>query len=303
MKLDNKIKKIKEFLDSFNLKVQDWYIYNSDLVLWQKGYLAKLNQDNFKVFNISLDYKKVPWPINQEGRTFPSLKCQFYEKYLDFIKQNNINLDFKCEKKINRQKMVKYCLAKENFIWLGFTTDKRSLAEKYNEILANRYEQDKKRILNTIKKFKKIKKEAQKDKDKYVIEYCDEGVLREQLLLKALKDNKEVANGKILRGRTINKANLITGYIIYLYDFRNANLIRENNYILVANDIQPEQFIYLKNFKGLITEVSGLLSHAAILSREFGLPHIGGISNIYKTFKDVKRVSLDTEKSIIKIIE
>lgn len=301
--LDKKIENISEFLDGFGLKNQDWYIYNSDLVLWQKGYLNKLNQDNFKVFNISLNYKKVPWQITHEGRIFPCLKSKFYIKYLDFIRQTNIYLDLKCEKKINQQKLVKYFVDKKNHIWIGFTTDMRSLAEKYNEILSSRYNQDKKRIFNNIKKYKKIKIQAQKNKDKYVIEYCDEGILREQLLLKSFKNDIKEECGKILRGRTINKAGKISGEAVYLNNLRDRDLKNDKNYILVINDIQPDQFIYLQKVKGLITEVAGLLSHAAILSREFGLPHIGGINNIYKIFNGIKKVSLDTEKSIIKLIE
>ena len=53
--------------------------------------------------------------------------------------------------------------------------------------------------------------------------------------------------------------------------------------------------------KGLIVENGGLLSHAAIISRELNLPCIIGVENATKLLKDGQQISMDGSTGKINI--
>ncbi len=53
---------------------------------------------------------------------------------------------------------------------------------------------------------------------------------------------------------------------------------------------------------GIITEVGGLLSHAAIVSRELKIPCIVGVKEATQIFKSGERVTIDANKGFIKRI-
>ena len=50
---------------------------------------------------------------------------------------------------------------------------------------------------------------------------------------------------------------------------------------------------------GLITEQSGLTSHAAIVGLSLGIPVIVGVDNIFERFKDQMDVTIDGSKGDI----
>jgi phosphoenolpyruvate-protein kinase (PTS system EI component) len=53
----------------------------------------------------------------------------------------------------------------------------------------------------------------------------------------------------------------------------------------------------------VVTEHGGLLSHAAITAREFGLPAVLGVNNVTQTIKSGTEVFVDGSNGVIKIIE
>jgi len=62
---------------------------------------------------------------------------------------------------------------------------------------------------------------------------------------------------------------------------KNDKLVYENkHYILVAEETNPDMLDLIINAKAVITEIGGILSHAAIVSREFNIPCIVGIPDV-----------------------
>jgi pyruvate,water dikinase len=51
----------------------------------------------------------------------------------------------------------------------------------------------------------------------------------------------------------------------------------------------------------LITETGGLLSHGAVVSREYGLPAVTNIPNACQLFKTGQIVTIDGSKGIVTI--
>ena len=62
--------------------------------------------------------------------------------------------------------------------------------------------------------------------------------------------------------------------------------------IVIYKDVTPEAVLRLKNVKCIISEEGGILSHAAIIAKEFGIPFIAGIKDATKIFHHGDRLSI-----------
>lgn len=77
----------------------------------------------------------------------------------------------------------------------------------------------------------------------------------------------------------------------------------EKGDILVAETTSPELLPACAKAGAIITNQGGLLSHAAIVSRELGIPCIVGVENATQVLKDGDLVEVDADKGIVRILE
>jgi len=70
--------------------------------------------------------------------------------------------------------------------------------------------------------------------------------------------------------------------------------------ILVTSMTTPQFVPLLKNVKAIITDEGGLTCHAAIISRELGIPCIIGTKIATQVFKDGDLVEVDADKGIVR---
>jgi len=73
--------------------------------------------------------------------------------------------------------------------------------------------------------------------------------------------------------------------------------------ILVANLTLPLLMPAIRKSKAIVTDHGGITCHAAIVSRELGIPCIIGADIATKVLNDGDLIEVDTEKGIVKIIE
>ena len=59
----------------------------------------------------------------------------------------------------------------------------------------------------------------------------------------------------------------------------------------------------LKKAGAIVTEQGGITSHAAIVSREFGIPCIVGVKDITKIIKDEDVIEVNANIGVVKIIK
>ena len=72
--------------------------------------------------------------------------------------------------------------------------------------------------------------------------------------------------------------------------------------ILVARNTHPDVVIAIKKVKAIVVEIDNRLCHAAIISREYGVPLLMGVENATKEFKTGDKVIVDFNmKTIYKI--
>ena len=58
---------------------------------------------------------------------------------------------------------------------------------------------------------------------------------------------------------------------------------------------QPQQYTMLKACCGIITDEGGILSHAAIVSRELGIPCVVGVTGATKTIEEGATITIVAE--------
>ncbi len=73
--------------------------------------------------------------------------------------------------------------------------------------------------------------------------------------------------------------------------------------ILVAKHTDPGWTPLIALAKGVIVEYGGMLSHAAIVTRELGIPSIIGVEDITKILKTGMRVRINTQLSSVEILD
>ncbi|HBW73816.1 MAG TPA: hypothetical protein DEF59_00955 [Candidatus Magasanikbacteria bacterium] len=72
--------------------------------------------------------------------------------------------------------------------------------------------------------------------------------------------------------------------------------------IMIAHATTVDYLPAMKNAAAIVTEVGGLTCHAAVVSREFGIPCVVGLKNATKNFKDGDRVEVEASKGVVRCV-
>ena len=72
--------------------------------------------------------------------------------------------------------------------------------------------------------------------------------------------------------------------------------------IMLTKFTDPAWTVYFSKITGLITETGGMLSHGAIISREYGIPAVLGVKNASTIIKNGDTVRLDGSTGEIHIL-
>lgn len=92
----------------------------------------------------------------------------------------------------------------------------------------------------------------------------------------------------------------IEGRAHVIFRMEDANL--EEGDILVTPFTDPSWTPLFVSIKGLITEVGGLMTHGAVIAREYGLPAIVGVENATKLIKDGQRIRVHGTEGYVEIL-
>jgi len=112
---------------------------------------------------------------------------------------------------------------------------------------------------------------------------------------------KEIKNITQVKGMTAFKKN-VRGYVKLILKKEKLSSIKKGD-ILVTISTNPDYVPYLSKVKGIVTDRGGIVSHAAIVSREMKIPCIVGTKIGTKVFKDGDLVEVDANKGIVKILK
>lgn len=73
--------------------------------------------------------------------------------------------------------------------------------------------------------------------------------------------------------------------------------------ILVSDTTGPEMMVIIPKAKAIVTDEGGMMSHAAIVSREFGIPCVVGTSYATKVFKDGDLIEVNANNGVVRKID
>lgn len=95
-------------------------------------------------------------------------------------------------------------------------------------------------------------------------------------------------------------AGVIEGRARVILSMEDANL--EEGDILVTAFTDPSWTPLFVSIKGLVTEVGGLMTHGAVIAREYGLPAVVGVENATKLIKDGQQIRIHGTEGYVEIL-
>lgn len=124
---------------------------------------------------------------------------------------------------------------------------------------------------------------------------------------RVITSDGEVINGKYNRDKL--SANTILGLAVssgvvegrarVLMSMDNADIADGD--ILVTKFTDPSWTPLFVTIKGLVTEVGGLMTHGAVIAREYGLPAVVGVENATKIIRDGQRIRVDGTNGFVQV--
>ncbi|MFB6497101.1 phosphoenolpyruvate synthase [Bacillus haynesii] len=93
---------------------------------------------------------------------------------------------------------------------------------------------------------------------------------------------------------------VIEGRARVILNMENADL--EDGDILVTSFTDPGWTPLFVSIKGLVTEVGGLMTHGAVIAREYGLPAVVGVENATQLIKDGQQIRVHGTEGYIEIL-
>ena len=78
--------------------------------------------------------------------------------------------------------------------------------------------------------------------------------------------------------------------------------VLEGGDILITKFTDPSWTPLFVSIKGLVTEIGGLMTHGAVIAREYGLPAVVGVENATKLIKDGQRIRVNGTEGYVEIL-
>lgn len=95
-------------------------------------------------------------------------------------------------------------------------------------------------------------------------------------------------------------AGIIEGRARVVLKMEDANM--EEGDILVTTFTDPSWTPVFVAIKGLVTEVGGMMTHGAVVAREYGIPAVVSVENATRLIKDKQRIRLNGKEGYIEIL-
>jgi phosphohistidine swiveling domain-containing protein len=111
-------------------------------------------------------------------------------------------------------------------------------------------------------------------------------------------DGAEIGEFSELHGICASAGKVI-GRAAILTSVRDVPKLKKGD-IMIAPATDPEYIIAMKKAAAIVTDEGGITSHAAIVSRELGIPCLVGTKFASKVFKDGELVELDANHGVIR---
>ncbi|MEW8028766.1 MAG: PEP/pyruvate-binding domain-containing protein [Candidatus Thiodiazotropha sp.] len=120
-------------------------------------------------------------------------------------------------------------------------------------------------------------------------------------LQKTSSHDNSMTSDIILKGLACSPG-IIEGTVRIIQDIDEIERLQQGD-ILVTPFTDPGWTTQFGRIKAVITETGGLLSHAAVISREYGIPAILGVADATRILKNGQKIKLNGEKGEIVVLK
>lgn len=177
---------------------------------------------------------------------------------------------------------------------------RNGIADEY-AVYANSYDFDE--GLNQDEKYKDVlgkRKEGVSlyiDSNGYTFEYNDIDEMRSDIysLMDKNKDNKNITGNTACRG-------VVEGKVKVILNESDFSKFEEGD-VIITSMTRPEFVPLMKKASAVVTDEGGITCHAAIVSRELGVPCVIGTNNATRLLNDGDNIKVDATEGIVKIIK
>jgi rifampicin phosphotransferase len=111
--------------------------------------------------------------------------------------------------------------------------------------------------------------------------------------------NRSNLPAKAIVGLAVS-AGVVEGRARVILNMEDANL--EDGDILVTRFTDPSWTPLFVSIKGLVTEVGGLMTHGAVIAREYGLPAVIGVESATRLIKDGQRIRVNGTEGYVEVV-
>ncbi len=111
--------------------------------------------------------------------------------------------------------------------------------------------------------------------------------------------NKDIPSNA-LAGLAVS-AGIAEGRARIINSIEEANI--EKGDILITSFTDPSWTPVFVSISALVTEIGGMMTHGAVITREYGLPAVVGVLNATKLIKDGQKIRVNGDKGYIEILE
>jgi pyruvate,water dikinase len=119
----------------------------------------------------------------------------------------------------------------------------------------------------------------------------------------AIKEAKEIRPAEMLKvvikGIPAGRRNLVSGTVKVVLNPEEASKIMRQGDILVTDMTNPDYVPFMKIAGAIVTDKGGVTSHAAIVSRELGIPCLVGTENATKLLISGKEYTVDSGSGVV----
>lgn len=163
-------------------------------------------------------------------------------------------------------------------------------------------------IIRLLKNNKKVPLKVISERKKFVLASSLNGVLgyecgkKEKEIVRPFLERKVVKEPESITGMVVSTGcGKAEGKVKILLTPRNVNKIEQGD-VLVAPMTSPEYIFAMKKASAIVTDEGGMTCHAAVVSRELGIPCIVGTKIATKILKDGMLVEVNANHGVVRKI-
>lgn len=179
--------------------------------------------------------------------------------------------------------------------------------EGKNQTVTLKEERAKRKVLDTyeLKRLAQYGRQLEEHYDKpqdieFAIDKTGIYIVQSRPITTVFKKAESEVKGKILLSGLGASPGVACGVVKIVHKLSDLEKVKEGD-VMVAEMTNPDMVVSMEKASAIITDEGGVTSHAAIVSREMGIPAVVGTGEATKTLKDGDIVTVDGNTG--KIIE